>query len=143
VHDHAWDLRSYVLVGRMVHTEFSWAPATARDPGDWEMWEVAGGDRPGMGGTSIRPTGRLGRMVPVKTLYVDAGEWYSFPRFRFHLSRPEGVTATHMVKYNRAPNAEPHVAARVGQTPDRAATEPRYVGTQEDLLWRVIEEALS
>jgi hypothetical protein len=138
VHDHVWDMESRVLVGRMVNETFSARPTA---DGDWEMWEVAGDDRPGMGGTTIATTGERVRMVPNLRQTVPAGSGYSMPRFVLHRSLAEGVTATLMQKGARIHGAEPRVAARVGQTPDRTVTGG-FEPPSPSALWLVISEAI-
>ena len=93
-HDHRFDMRSSVLTGKIIQTEFALEP----DPdGDWETHSV-------LHARSAMAKGGSFHQGPVATgdyyrrqatvFEVSAGQGYTFDKFAFHESRAEGVTIT-------------------------------------------------
>lgn len=107
-HDHRFEMRSSVLVGKIIQTEFRLEP----DPdGDWETLRVLHAREAMARGGSFHhdpmPTGDYFRRAPV-VYGLDAGYGYTFDKFAFHETRAEGVTVTLVEK-----SAQEDVNARI------------------------------
>ena len=83
-------MRSSVLVGKIIQTEFSLKPD--RD-GDWETLRVLHAREAMARGGSFHHDPVYFRRTPV-VYELDAGYGYTFDKFAFHESRAEGVTIT-------------------------------------------------
>lgn len=118
-HDHRFAMRSSVLAGRIIQTEFLLNP----DPdGDWETLRVLHAREAMARGGSFHhdpaPTGDYFRRTPV-VFGIDAGYGYTFDKFAFHETRADGVTITLVEKSNQedvnarilAPRGKPVVHA--------------------------------
>ncbi len=107
-HDHRFDMRSSVLAGKIVQTEFDLKPAA---DGDWETLHVLHAREAMARGGSFHhdpvPTGEFFRRTPI-VFNVSAGAGYTFTKFAFHETRAEGVTVTLVEK-----SAQEDVRARI------------------------------
>lgn len=118
-HDHRFAMRSSVLVGRIIQTEFDLQP---HHLGDWETLEVLHAREAMARGGSFHhdpiPTGNFYRRIPA-FYEVGAGKGYIFDKFAFHETRAEGVTITLVEKSDQedvrarilAPRGKPVVHA--------------------------------
>ncbi len=93
-HDHRFDMRSSVLAGTIIQTEFLLGP---EPNGDWETYQVLHAREAMARGGSFHhdpiPTGeRFGRAALIYE--VPAGSGYTFDKFAFHETRAKGVTIT-------------------------------------------------
>lgn len=93
-HDHRFTMRSSVLVGKIIQTEFRLRPAAE---GDWETLRVLHAREAMARGGSFHhdpvPTGEYFYRDPC-VYPVVAGAGYAFDKFAFHETRAEGVTIT-------------------------------------------------
>jgi hypothetical protein len=107
-HDHRFAMRSSVLAGRVIQTEFDLKPS---ENGDWETLRVLHAREAMARGGSFHhdpmPTGDYFRRSPV-VYKVAAGRGYTFDKFAFHETRAEGVTITLVEK-----SAQEDVNARI------------------------------
>lgn len=107
-HDHRFEMRSSIIVGTIIQTEFRLEP----DPdGYWETYRVLHAREAMARGGSFHhdpvPTGERFRRYPL-TFNFDAGLGYVFDKFAFHETRAKGVTVTLMEK-----SAQEEVNARI------------------------------
>lgn len=153
LHDHVWDLQSYVLLGEQVNEVYAYRVNDGL--GDWQLWGVVdldelcstqtgcvdavASDRPGLGGTAIAPLGVNVYVTLARRERIPAGDEYTFGRRLFHRSRAEHGTATLIHKVNRLEGQQPLVAARVGQSPDRSPAAPEF---DARFLWDAIAEVV-
>jgi hypothetical protein len=107
-HDHRFAMRSSVLAGKIIQTEFQLEPD--RD-GDWETLRVLHAREAMARGGSFHhdpvPTGDYFRRTPV-VYGIEGGYGYTFDKFAFHETRAEGVTITLVEK-----SAQEDVNARI------------------------------
>lgn len=107
-HDHRFDMRSSVLAGRVIQTEFALEPS---ENGDWETLRVLHAREAMARGGSFHhdpvPTGDYFQRTPV-VYKVAAGHGYTFDKFAFHETRADGVTITLVEK-----SAQEDVNARI------------------------------
>lgn len=93
-HDHRFGMRSSVLAGKILQTEFRLEPD---GEGDWQTLHVLHAREAMARGGSIHhdpvPSGDFYRRTPV-TFEVTAGAGYTFDKFAFHETRAEGTTVT-------------------------------------------------
>lgn len=145
VHDHAWDLESEVLAGRVEN----WVYQVREDEaGDWALWEAerrrsdGGSGKPGAeGGSLLRDTGRRFWADPTGGQFAAEGMTYRHPALDFHRSVAVGPTATVMRKSGRVGGHTPRVLARLGQSPDRHGDPGRPTATEAE-LWAAVYEVL-
>lgn len=100
-HDHRFDMRSSVLAGEIIQTEFR---LTRAPDGDWQTLRVLHAREAMARGGSFHhdpmPTGdHFHRTASV--FRIGAGEGYTFDKFAFHETRAEGVTVTLVEKSNQ------------------------------------------
>jgi hypothetical protein len=107
-HDHRFEMRSSVLVGGIVQTEFRLEPDTK---GYWQTYRVLHAREAMARGGSFHhdpvPTGDYFRRYPLQ-FSLEAGQGYVFDKFAFHETRAEGVTVTLVEK-----SAQEDVNARI------------------------------
>lgn len=107
-HDHRFDMRSSVLAGKIIQTEFHLEPDRG---GDWKTLRVLHAREAMARGGSFHhdpiPTGDYFRRTPTN-YEVGAGRGYTFDKFAFHETRAEGVTITLIEK-----SAQEDVNARI------------------------------
>lgn len=100
-HDHRFDMRSSVLAGKIIQTEFGLA---RDDGGDWETLRVLHAREAMARGGSFHhdpiPTGDFYRREPF-VFEVGVGSGYTFSKFAFHETRAEGTTITLVEKSNQ------------------------------------------
>lgn len=107
-HDHRFAMRSSVLVGKIIQTDFHLEPDT---DGNWETLHVLHAreamERGGSFHHDPMPTGDYFRRVP--TVYtIGKGNGYTFDKFAFHETHAEGITITLVEK-----SAQEDVNARI------------------------------
>lgn len=107
-HDHRFQMRSSVIVGTIIQTEFEIKPNAG---GGWETLRVLHAREAMARGGSFHhapmPTGDFFDRIP--TVYeVAAGHGYTFDKFAFHETRAQGVTITLVEK-----SAQEDVNARI------------------------------
>lgn len=100
-HDHRFDMRSSVLAGKIIQTEFR---LDAAPDGNWETLRVLHAREAMARGGSFHhdptPTGDFFNRTPI--VYGLAAGWgYTFDKFQFHETRAEGVTVTLVEKSNQ------------------------------------------
>lgn len=121
-HDHRFAMRSSVLAGKIIQTDFHLEPAP---DGDWETLRVLHAREAMARGGSFHhdpmPTGDYYHRTA--TVYsVGEGAGYTFDKFAFHETRAEGVTVTLVEKSDQedvnarilAPRGKPVVHAFTG-----------------------------
>ena len=93
-HDHRFHMRSSVVAGTILQTEFSLEPAK---DGEWQTLRVLHAREAMARGGSFHhdpvPTGDYFHRTP-ETWKIVAGHGYIFDKFAFHETRAEGVTIT-------------------------------------------------
>jgi hypothetical protein len=129
-HDHRFDMRSSVLAGKIIQTEFQLEPD---EVGAWETHRVLHAREAMARGGSFHhdPTPTGDRYRRRENVYeVGAGAGYTFDKFAFHETRAEGVTVTLVEKSAQedvnarilAPHGKPIVHAFTGtQAPEQFA----------------------
>jgi hypothetical protein len=134
VHDHIFDMSSFVLKGTILNDTYVTVPD---EEGDLEIHqaEAAKGMETNLVSTGHRCTLRLKH-----TEYVYMGESYRFPALTFHDSRHEGVAATIMTKGDTFPLKTPRVLVPVDAEPDNS-----FSREEQDIpaLWTLIEDTFS
>lgn len=121
-HDHRFQMRSSVLAGKIIQTDFHLEP----DPeGDWETLRVLHAREAMARGGSFHhdpmPTGDYYRRIP--TVYaVGEGSGYIFDKFAFHETRAEGVTVT-LVEKSEQEDVNARILAPRGRPVVHAFTE--------------------
>lgn len=121
-HDHRFDMRSTVIVGKIIQTEFS---LQSHNAGNWETLRVLHAREAMARGGSFHhnpiPTGDYFRREPV--VYELAAGWgYTFDKFQFHETRAEGITITLVEKANQE-DVNARILAPRGRTVVHAFTE--------------------
>lgn len=119
-HDHRFHMRSSVIAGKIIQTDFQLLPAI--DSGGWETHRVLHAREAMARGGSFHhdpiPTGeRFNRLARVYE--VPVGKGYTFEKFAFHETRAEGLTVTLVEKSGQedvnarilAPHGKPIVHA--------------------------------
>lgn len=121
-HDHRFQMRSSVLTGKIIQTEFQ---LTRDEDGDWETLRVLHAREAMARGGSFHhdpmPTGDYFRRTPA-VYEVDAGEGYTFDKFAFHETRAEGVTVT-LVEKSDQEDVNARILAPRGRPVVHAFTE--------------------
>jgi hypothetical protein len=142
IHDHVFDMQSTVILGTLIHEEFTWR----RHPdGDFLFYQARREE--GTQNTTLQPALPLSSgTVPVfikrtQRLVMLPGSTYFFPSGRLHLSDHVGLTATIMEKINSPSGyGSPRVLVPVGQEPDNEFHRDAH---DVDMLWRYVAAALS
>lgn len=121
-HDHRFVMRSSVLAGKIIQTDFHLEPAP---DGEWETLRVLHAREAMARGGSFHhdpmPTGDYFHRVP--TVYsVVAGAGYTFDKFAFHETRAEGVTIT-LVEKSKQEDVNARILAPRGKPVVHAFTE--------------------
>lgn len=100
-HDHRFDMRSTVLVGTILQTEFRLEPS---HDGVWETLRVLHAREAMARGGSFHhdptPTGDYFHRIPA-AYRIENGTAYTFDKFAFHETRAEGTTITLVEKSNQ------------------------------------------
>lgn len=121
-HDHRFNMRSSVLAGMIVQTEFKLRPD---DHGGWETLRVLHAREAMARGGSFhhdpKPTGDYFDRTPV-VFNVAAGHGYTFDKFAFHETRAEGVTIT-LVEKSEQEEVNARILAPRGKPVVHAFTE--------------------
>lgn len=122
-HDHRFAMRSRVLLGAILQTEFF----LEHDPaGPWETHKVLHARAAQAAGGSFHqepvPTGNRYRRLP-RAFRVPAGLGYTFERFAFHESQCDGLTITLVEKIDQI-DVNARILAPVGQPIVHAFAEP-------------------
>lgn len=137
IHDHTFSFHSQVYVGQMVHREVGLYPDS---DGGYEMYYA------------VTNHGEDTRLVKTPTLYnvliqreylLKAGDRYKFAARKFHETVAPWLCVTVIDKDGPSLSqggGNPNVLVPRGLEPDN--TFDRYQ-TNPDLLWQVIEEALT
>ena len=121
-HDHRFDMRSSVLTGAILQTEFRLDP----DPdGYWQTNHVLHAREAMARGGSFHhdpmPTGERFNRYPL-TFEFDAGRGYTFDKFAFHETRAKGVTIT-LVEKTAQEGVNARILAPYGKPIVHAFTE--------------------
>jgi hypothetical protein len=114
-HDHRFNMRSSVLVGTIIQTDFLVERDDERGP--WETYEVVHARAAMEKGGSFHaaPTRTGERFRREATKYrVPEGCGYRFPKFEFHETRAEGLTIT-LVEKTAQENRRARILAPVGK----------------------------
>jgi hypothetical protein len=123
-HDHRFDMRSSVLAGKVIQTEFDLEPS---ENGDWETLRVLHAREAMARGGSFHhdpvPTGDYFRRAPV-VYGVAAGHGYTFNKFAFHETRADGVTIT-LVEKSAQEDVNARILAPRGKPVVHAFTETK------------------
>lgn len=121
-HDHRFDMRSSVLAGTIIQTEFD---LQADPDGDWETLRVLHAREAMARGGSFHhhptPTGDYFRRTP-GVYKVGAGDGYTFNKFAFHETRAAGVTVT-LVEKSAQEDVNARILGRRGASVVHAFTE--------------------
>jgi hypothetical protein len=141
IHDHVFDLTSEVLLGKVGHEVFEVEHVGGSA---WKMYRLEGWPgRPYGGAAPAEDRTFLGYVVrrSVGSYLIPLGGQYTFPRYRFHESSHEGLTATLMTRSNGvALEARPRILCPTCEDPTDAR-EPGQ-GPSEGQMWRAIEQAV-
>jgi len=136
-HDHRFDMRSTILVGAIIQTEFR---LEADAKGSWETYRVLHAREAMARGGSFHhdpiPTGERYRRYPVIFEFCT-GFGYTFDKFAFHETRAKGVTVTLVEK-----SAQEEVNARILAPHDKSVvhaftetqTPDEFAGALADAL---------
>lgn len=121
-HDHRFNMRSSVLAGRIIQTEFSLSP----DPGgEWETLHVLHAREAMARGGSFHhdpvPTGDYFHRTPI-LFEIGEGAGYTFDKFSFHETRAEDITVT-LVEKSDQENVNARILAPRGKPVVHAFTE--------------------
>lgn len=121
-HDHRFAMRSSVLVGKIIQTEFF---LERTNLGDWQTLEVLHAREAMARGGSFHhdpvPTGEFFDRSPV-SFEISAGEGYTFDKFQFHETHAEGVTIT-LVEKSDQEDVRARILAPRGKPVIHAFTE--------------------
>ena len=134
IHDHAFDLESWVLYGLLRNITYGFHHTQTRP--SYRLWEVVA-----MEGseTNLKPTDELGYLHEVTNDIIQAVEQYHIPPYVLHWAFPEtDVVVTLISKKPRRPQA-PSVAVPINEKPDN---DFRRGDVEQNLLWPIIAEAL-
>lgn len=139
IHDHVFDMTSEVLLGKVGTEMFRVRPVD--DGGNCKIYSLDSWGAPAGTVRAIVCEGYAYR-YSTGSFLMTAGSQYSVPRYQFHESSHEGLTATLMTKSNGVvPGAKPRVLCPWGQDP----TDARAAGHGPGLnaMWDIIEQALT
>lgn len=136
-HDHRFHMRSSVLVGEIIQTDFTLEP---RPDGDWETHKVLHAREAMARGGSFHhdpiPTGDRFKRTPI-VYRVPVGNGYHFNKFAFHESRAVGTTIT-LVEKSSQEDVNARILAPVGKPIIHAFTETQqaaeFAGAVTDAL---------
>jgi len=130
VHDHIFDMSSFVVKGTILNDTYVPVPD---DDGDLEIYQA---QEAKCTETNLVPTGKRCTLKLKKTEYVYMGETYRFPAFAFHDSRHIGVAVTIMTKGTSFPLKTPRVLVPVDALPDNNfSREDQDI----DALWELVQ----
>lgn len=136
VHDHVFSMRSRVLVGTLIHTEYDYYPAI---PGSHEVYRAR--REKGTQNTTLVPEGLSVVLETKQKLVLGAGSIYTFPAHKLHESTPRGLTATLMEKFQAPVDyGSPMVLVMNGYQPDN---EFQRDGFDPEFLWSIIARAVT
>lgn len=132
-HDHRFHMRSSVLAGKIIQTEFRLEP---NSEGDWETLRVLHAREAMARGGSFHhdpmPTGDYFYRTPV-VFEVEAGAGYTFDKFAFHETRAEGTTVT-LVEKSDQEDVNARILAPRGKPVVHAFTETQSPAEFSDAL---------
>lgn len=121
-HDHRFNMRSSVLAGKIIQTEFS---LRRDDAGEWETLRVLHAREAMARGGSFHhhpePTGEYFRRI-ANVFSVEAGAGYTFDKFAFHETRADGITVT-LVEKSEQEDVHARILAPRGMPVVHAFTE--------------------
>jgi hypothetical protein len=132
-HDHRFQMRSCVLAGMIVQTEFLLNP---NKDGGWETLRVLHAREAMARGGSFHhdpmPTGDYFDRLPI-VYEVGAGRGYTFAKFAFHETRAQGVTLT-LVEKSGQEDVHARILAPRGMPVVHAFTETKTPAEFADAL---------
>lgn len=131
IHDHIFDMSSFVLKGTVLNDTYVAVPD---EEGDLEVYQA---QEAKCTETNLVPTGQRYTLKLKHTEYVYMGESYTFPALAFHDSRHEGVAATIMRKGVTVVDATPRVLVPVDAEPDNSFSREEQ---DIDALWDLIAD---
>jgi hypothetical protein len=149
LHDHRFDLESYVLLGAMEDTEISLMPrmshSTENDPFlIWEIQNARAKEASGEGwvrfASDEEGNPRMYDLVRVPHIY-NMGSRYRYPKRHFHRSDVKELTVTLCTKRNQS--REPaRLLARLGRTPKHAfADDANRLSPNDPRCTQLVERA--
>ncbi len=146
IHDHRFNLRSYVLCGAIVQSELEMCPVPPGYEGAWRCHWVTHAR------AALETTGSFHEtknveiicdVTPTHEVVVEAGAVYEFPKRAFHRSEPRGLTVTLVEKLDQD-SVPARVLSRLDAPIVHAFTDtlPRkefekYLGLAMLALWEV------
>lgn len=133
IHDHIFDMVSFVHKGTLVQVELDFTLNHEGHP-DHEIY-MARYD--GRSKSQLEPTGVLVARQHFDRYPVGEGEVYTQPAFTFHESVPGTEVVVTMMDKQSVHRGEPRVLVPVGQEPDNSF---RREDADEQFLWKLIEE---
>lgn len=134
IHEHAFDMTSYVFRGTITNVTFDFDPSPATGPYDLHTAQRIEGED-----TVLVPTGERGYLIRTLSYDVPAGCEYDMRAYIFHDSIATGLTATYMVKTKvHTQGVRPRVAVPYGVTPDNDFRRETTYPTSA--LWPIIHE---
>jgi hypothetical protein len=137
IHDHTFSFRSIVCRGQLVHREIDVRPGLA---GAYEMYYAV--TNHGEDTRLVRNGARYHATIAAEHLLRE-GDEYTFEKFRFHETVAPWLCVTVIEKDGPTlaqGGPSPNVLVPFGWEPDN--TFDRYQ-TDADLLWQIVDEALS
>ncbi len=137
IHDHRFDFESHVLLGTLNHDVYT--VYTVLDPHLPQHYRVHVAEVREGPDTMLTPTSSTVSVVHTDHLELAAGSFYTFPKYKFHESGADQLTATMMSKLHVDPTHNPRVLVPLGEKPDNDFN--RY-GFQESELWDMVENAV-
>lgn len=143
IHDHVFDLTSEVLLGKVGHEAFEVIYGETLS-GPIQVFRLQGwGSGPYTGAARAEHHEWRGRGTKksLGSYLIPAGGQYSFPRYQFHESSHEGLTATLMTRSNGvSPDARPRIVCPVIEDPTDARESGHGPGVEA--MWSIVEEAV-
>jgi len=140
IHDHVFDMKSQVLVGRLKQSLYSFVLPPAGDDAEihrtHEKWRAVYDKA---SSSRLEATGEIGRLQHQISFWIGPGQSYEQAAFTFHDSTPDGLVVTRMIK-TEVHDGDAHVVCPVGHNPDNSFD--RAKAADPDLLWEAIKRSL-
>lgn len=135
IHDHRFDLKSYILLGKLIHIHYRYSIAAFEGTYHFYIAKQRKDHDTELVRDDVRCSYYLQEMCRSE---MSAGSIYTFPKKEFHETRAVGLTCTLIEKLDTERHYSPRVACYHEHMPDNKFT--RY-DTDPELLWNVIEQA--
>lgn len=134
IHNHKFSLKSKVLLGKLIHTQFE--DLIEDENGDYKIYKTVPRDREDKGLILASP--HLFKFTNPQTFQMTAGSEYEFMYGKFHDSNGSGLTVTLMEKTTVNESIEVIVTCPKHREPDNEFNRYQF---SEKVLWPIIEDA--